>query len=156
MPPNDPDVPFEVWDGMVIIGNFSGNKARVASRSQSVNPTVISGDIGIIGDNSDNSRHVLEIPVGLTAYFQDVFIEHGNANGIDDDAEGGGIFNKGTLTLKNVTIRMNQGLSQIYNKDPEAILSLENCTIINNGTGLDLKNVIGGTVIIKGVTELKN
>jgi Leucine-rich repeat (LRR) protein len=157
MPPNDPDAPFEVWDGMVIIGNFSGGEARVASRTRSSTPTtIISGDIGIMGDNSDNSRHVIKIPPGLTALFQDVIIEQGNANGSGDDAEGAAIFNNGVLMLKNVLIRMNQGLSQIYNRDPGASLTLDNCMIIKNGSGSDVKNLMGGTVVIRGITEVKN
>jgi hypothetical protein len=157
MPPNDPDAPFEVWDGMVIIGNFTGGEARVSSRTRSSVPTtIISGDIGIMGDNSDNSRHVIKIPAGLTALFQDVIIEQGNANGPGDDAEGAAIFNNGVLTLKNVLIKMNQGLSQIYNRDPGASITLDNCMIIKNGSGSDLKNLMGGTVVIQGSTEVKN
>lgn len=157
LPPNDPNESFEVWDGMVIIGNFSGGEVRVSSRTRSSTPTtIISGDIGIMGDNSDNSRHVIEIPSGLTALFQDVIIEEGNANGTGDDAEGGALFNNGQLTLKNVIIRMNQGLSQVYNRDPGALLTLEDCIIIRNGLVIDLKNLMGGQVVIKGSTEIKN
>ena len=73
--------------------------------------TILSGDIGITGNNSDNSYHVV---VGsntdVTAILDGFTISWGNANGSDlaSQGQGGGIYNfKGNPTLTTLIIKEN-------------------------------------------------
>lgn len=70
--------------------------------------TVISGDVGQIGDSNDNLYHVLDIGseiVGLS--FVDLTISHGFSDGTGRDDKGAAIFNHGSITLNGVIVRDN-------------------------------------------------
>jgi hypothetical protein len=75
-----------------LYGGFSGNETEFHQRNPAANPTILSGDIGVQGDKSDNAYHVITI-IDKRTYtpgetrFDDNFvvdgfiIRDGNANG---------------------------------------------------------------------------
>lgn len=80
--------------GVAVYGGFTGTETAVGQRDWKKNATVLSGDIGILGDASDNSFHVLRPPsVGATAILDGFTVSDGRANNpaIWSDRRGGGI-----------------------------------------------------------------
>lgn len=98
---DDPDDPRSASVGLrnnvSILGGFVGNESSSAERDAQTNLTVLSGDIGIPDDNSDNCYHVL-VGSGCdpTAIIDGFVIEKGNANGSSGvQAHGGGLMIRG-------------------------------------------------------------
>lgn len=80
-----------------LYGGFSGIESDTAERSNfgegENNETILSGDIGVVGDTSDNAFHVIWGPTGTVNARVDGFtIRDGIANGsVFNDRAGGGI-----------------------------------------------------------------
>jgi len=98
-------ISFNINSGVVVYGGFNGTEATLDARLLPANPTVLSGDIGVAGDSSDNSYHVVVmdgttgININVATLLSDLTISDGNANsgafGANQD-RGGGIFCKGS------------------------------------------------------------
>ena len=71
--------------------------------------TILSGDIGTVEDNSDNTYHVVTgSGTAKPAILDEITITSGNANGASEDNLGGGMYNDaGSLVLTNVTFSGN-------------------------------------------------
>lgn len=74
-----------------IYGGFAGNETSIAQRNIGLHPTILSGDIGVPSDTSDNAYHVVSANTG-DSRLDGLIIEGGNANGTGDYAHGAGIF----------------------------------------------------------------
>lgn len=123
--------------GLELLGGYptSGN----GSRDPDANPTIMSGDLGELGNYTDNAYHVL-ITVGAdidaSLKLDGFTIRDGNANGASGDRifRGAGIFNFAfsSPTFINCIIRDNRtsvgGASYNSNSSPRFI----NCIISNN------------------------
>jgi predicted outer membrane repeat protein len=114
--PGSPENPrlkhFSLKKGVAIIGGFIGVETDCAQRDIVLNETILSGDIGVIGDTSDNSYHVFYHPTGTnvdsTALLDGITIQDSNANGSGDHKNGGAIFNKDAApSIKNVIFKNN-------------------------------------------------
>jgi hypothetical protein len=61
---------FQMKNGVGIYGGFAGNEDPnlfdLADRDFTTNETILSGDIGMVGNNSDNSYHVIYNQPGTT------------------------------------------------------------------------------------------
>ncbi len=112
------DFHFEMKEGVEIYGGFAGTEDPAtfdpAGRDFITNKTILSGDIGIEGNNSDNCYHVFFHPngTGLTSatVLDGVTITEGNANtnGIAPHMYGGGMYNDHcSPTLRNVVVSGN-------------------------------------------------
>lgn len=55
----DRSISFNLKQGVRLYGGFSGTETVLNQRNYALNETILSGDIGVAGDNSDNSYHVL-------------------------------------------------------------------------------------------------
>ncbi len=151
-PEDDRNRSFIPRNGVVVIGGFSGNETsreeRPANLFEGANATILSGDIGVTGDNSDNSYHVVFCPLGTdnSAIFKDLIIANGHANGKDhpedpDDLNftkytkrGGGIQTREGGYFENCHLRNNYaevmgGGAYLYKGG-----SLAECEIYNNHT----------------------
>ncbi len=62
------DVSFVMKNGVDIYGSFAGNETAISQRNISLNPTTLSGDIGQLGDNTDNSKKIVKVQ-NFTANF---------------------------------------------------------------------------------------
>ena len=133
----DRTVSFQLKDGVSLLGGYAGyGAANPDARDIVAHPTILSGDIGTIGDKSDNSYHVV---VGsgtdATAILDGFAITAGNANGSNSpDNSGGGVYNyTGSPTLRNCSFSANSASSGggIYNC-PSSSPSLTNCSFTAN------------------------
>ena len=91
---------FQLKNGVVIMGGYAGfGEPDPDARDIELYKTILSGDIGIPCDNSDNSYHVVTgSGTDETAVLDGFTITAGNANGHD----GGGMFNlDGSPTVMN-------------------------------------------------------
>jgi hypothetical protein len=104
---------FALIDNLAIYGGFAGVETQLAERNSSENQTILSGDIGLVGDNSDNSFHVVTSTGNqATAMLNGVIITAGNANGEGDYACGGGIFNDASQpTFKHILVSDNTAVT---------------------------------------------
>jgi len=57
----DRTISFNMKNGINLYGGFNGTETSITQRDISQNPTTLSGDIGAIGDNSDNTTTILKI-----------------------------------------------------------------------------------------------
>ncbi|MDM8561324.1 choice-of-anchor U domain-containing protein, partial [Candidatus Parabeggiatoa sp. HSG14] len=106
---------FQLLNGVSIYGGFAGSEAEVSQNKYQENQTILSGDIGIVGDNSDNSYHVVTgLGTDATAVLHGVTITKGNAS-----KSGGGLYNDpGSPTLHHISFTDNSALKYggaIYN-----------------------------------------
>ncbi|MEO1560381.1 MAG: hypothetical protein AAFS12_12370, partial [Cyanobacteria bacterium J06632_19] len=101
-PGNNRTDSFELKDEVTIYGGFAGDEISLEQRDIDKNLTYLSGDIGKERDGKDNNYTVVKLGSGSTATLDGFIIQDGNSN---DD--GGGVYNDGNLTLKNVVIRYN-------------------------------------------------
>jgi hypothetical protein len=104
---------FALIDNLAIYGGFAGVETQLAERNSSENQTILSGDIGVVGDNSDNSFHVItSYGNQASAVLNGVIITAGNANGEGDYACGGGIFNDASQpTFKHILVSDNTAVT---------------------------------------------
>jgi len=100
---------FALKSGVAIYGGFAGTETSRAQRNWVTNVTTLSGDIGVAGNNSDNSYHVVTgSSVDGTAILDGFTITLGNANASFPDNSGGGMFNdESSPALTNVTFIEN-------------------------------------------------
>ena len=87
---------FRLVNGATLYGGFAGVESAVENRDWRANPTILSGDIGVTGDMSDNSYHVVASAGANPATLLDGFtITAGNANGssLEEKNAGGGMYN---------------------------------------------------------------
>ena len=107
---------FSMKEGVKIYGGFAGTETSLGERTGysmgGTNETILSGDIGTPGNNSDNCYHVIYNPAtpGLTvsSILDGFTITGGNADGDSPHNYGGGIYNDSSSPfLRNITIRGN-------------------------------------------------
>ncbi len=160
----DRDKAFVLVDSVKVYGGFPDTANDVYNttlndRDWNANPTILSGDIGIQGDNTDNCYHVVISAGDSTAAgtLDGFTVTGGNADGGSTTitvntrsisrSDGGGIYNTySSPILTNVTVSNNTATSGvgggggIYNNNSSPILT--NVTVSNNTA----TNVGGGIV----------
>jgi len=132
---------FQLKSGVALYGGFAGWETARAQRDWETNATILSGDIGTLGDNSDNSYHVIRgSDTNATAVLNGFTITGGNASGFFlYDQLGGGMCSywNGSATLINVTFSGNSaqsgggGMFNQWNSNP----TLVNVTFSGNSAG---------------------
>ncbi len=140
------DSSFELKPGVRLYGGFRGVENECGERNPKANRTILNGDIGAVGDESDNCYHLV---TGATDTRIDGFIiSRGNANGLKQKGTGGGMtIPAGTrkMTVANCTFEKNNAGWQggaIYGGSVE--LTVTNCTFFSNAAAN------GGGISIKG------
>ena len=128
---------FRLKNGVALYGGFAGGETSRDQRDWETNVTILSGDIGIVGGNSDNSYHVVTGSyIGTAAVLDGFTVTGGNANGdwtLRHD-RGGGMSNRyySNPTLTNCTFSGNSarngGGMYNYRSNP----TLTNCTFSGN------------------------
>jgi hypothetical protein len=108
----DRTVSFALKNGVAVYGGFAGGETQRDQRNFQTNITILSGDIGVEGNNSDNSYHVV---VGShtdnSAVLDGFTITAGNADdgvGLSEFNKGGGMYNhNGSPTLTKLVFTGN-------------------------------------------------
>ncbi len=158
----DRDVSIEMESGVALYGGFEGTETSRDQRNPdpTTNSTVLSGDIGVVGNNSDNRYHVV-IASGTdsTAVLDGFTITAGNADGTDPYDRGGGMYiNSGSPTLRNLTFSGNLasfggGLANV-NSSP-TMTNVTFCYNSANHRGGGLSN-LSSSPILTDVTFISN
>ncbi|MCD9616182.1 T9SS type A sorting domain-containing protein [Chryseobacterium gleum] len=129
----DRTISFNMKNGVSLYGGFSGTETSIGQRNISQNPTTLSGDIGAIGDSSDNTNTILKIintTSGLTVDgFRFISGRAGGAGGISLNN------NTGIINIKNCYFYDNQGsaagaIFQAYQGN--YTVNVINCDFISN------------------------
>lgn len=159
------DASFFIPNGIKIYGGFTGGERTLQERNLLLNQVILSGDIGIKGDSSDNSRHIIVLEnVDSTTTIDGFIIENGNggietSSNFDINPNGGGIYINSTNTnllvspnITNCVFRNNLARSggAIYckeEKDQNININLKNCTFLNNKSYMD-----GGAIYKGGIS----
>ncbi len=153
----DRTISFNLKTGVSLLGGYAGyGAADPNARDIVANATILSGDIGTAGTNTDNSYHVV---VGngttATAVLDGFTITAGNADGSTSPAKyGGGMYNAaGSPTLTNCTFSSNSAGNAgggMYNSSSSPALT--NCTFIGNSA----TNSGGGMYNLSSSPKLSN
>jgi surface protein len=145
----DRDFTFHIVDGTKIYGGFAGTETTLSERDFINNPTILSGDIGVQGDSSDNAYHVVtSINDANTTLLDGFSVENGvggtTFTGIQSEGQtiviaiGGGIINKGTATTyQNLIIQNNHAISGGGMYNDTSSITANNIVLINNTTTSD-------------------
>ncbi|GAB4001737.1 hypothetical protein GCM10028807_58630 [Spirosoma daeguense] len=93
---------FLVPNGLRIRGGYVGTGANPNARVTAPSTTTLSGDLGVAGNFSDNSYHVVTMPNALSVILEGLIITGGNANTVvtgngNRDLYGGGILMVNTV-----------------------------------------------------------
>ncbi len=107
---SDRTVSFILKSGVKIYGGFAGGEKALRERSSDPSLTILSGDIGTIGVDTDNSYHVVYAD-GVTGAVLDGFtVTLGRGEGTSySDRNGAGMYNyESSLTIANCIFRDNQ------------------------------------------------
>ncbi len=107
----DRTISFVLKNGVGIYGGFEGDEAALEDRSLAT-PTILSGDIGVVGSVTDNSYHVVLVPntVTLSGVLDGFTITEGRADGLvaDFHERGGGMWiDGGSPTLARLIFSGN-------------------------------------------------
>ena len=108
-----------VWPVDVkIFGGFAGGETDTSGRNYMLNETILSGDIGVVNDSTDNNYHV-NISAGNagTGLIDGFTIAKGQADGT------------GSLTVNSLNISKSDGGALYCNASSP---SIKNCRFINN------------------------
>jgi hypothetical protein len=104
---------FILKNNVAIYGGFAGTETQRDQRNPATNLTTLSGDIGTVGDASDNSYHVVTGGgTDATAILDGFTITGGNANDVFPNSVGGGMYNNSSSpTLATLIFSNNHALS---------------------------------------------
>jgi hypothetical protein len=127
---------FRMKDGVGIYGGFTGTETTREQRDFRTNVTILSGDIGILGDVTDNCYHVIYLPatLGLTAssVLDGFTVTGGNANSYTNSSGGGLCQASGnTVTIGNCTFQRNRA-SMGAGLTGDAGVTATNCMFLGN------------------------
>lgn len=101
---------FTLPSGVAIYGGFAGVETLRDQRNYTTNVVILTGDVGVPGNASDNAYHVVTaVNVDANTVVDGVTIRNGNANGSNSATQsGGGMYiYYGDLTVANVIFANN-------------------------------------------------
>lgn len=146
---SDRSATFQLKTGVGIYGGFAMTETLRSQRNWTANVTILSGDIGAAGNNSDNSYHVVTgSGVDGTAILDGFTVTGGNANGSPEpDNLGGGMYNYyGNPTVQNVVFSNNTatnsggGMHNSHSSPALVNVTFSGNTAVNGGDGGGMVN----------------
>ncbi len=143
---NNRTATFKLKNNVAIYGGFPTGGG---TRDPNTYVTILSGDINVPDNNSDNSYHVVTgSGTDSTAVLDGFTITKGYANGSSADNAGGGMFNAaaGSPTITNCILTGNSAFHGAGMYNGSSSPTLTNCTFSGNLVtgGSDYSNVGGG------------
>ncbi len=147
---------FKLYGGVGIYGGFDGTETDLAQRDWLANPTILDGDIGAPGVDTDNASHVVESSDADGAVLDGFTITHGYANSGGRFNNGAGFYlDRGNPQLSHLVITQNLahqgGGIFVLNGNP----TLTDVTVSNNfasdqGGGIWADHVTLDSVTVTG------
>ena len=138
---SDRKVSFALKSGVALYGGFAGSETALSERSSDPGlMTVLSGDIGMAGDDTDNSYHVV-FADGVTDAVLDGFtVTLGRADGeYGRNDSGGGLYSTNSLlTVSNCVLNDNKADyagGGLFSKD--SALTVTDSVFSGNAAGVD-------------------
>jgi hypothetical protein len=140
---------FQLKSGVNVYGGFPEGGGAWEQRDGTAHATVLSGDLGTTGNNSDNAYHV--VTAAGTSVLDGFQITDGNANGSAENSLGGGLFNPAgaTLTVEDVRLAGNAAGSG------GGIANLGTLTLRDAGVW-DNSATAGGGIYTQGTASLND
>ncbi|GEM_PF-506199 len=112
---------FLLKNGVVILGGFNATECLIAQRDPALYETILSGDIGMSGDSTDNSFHVLfTLGTDSTTVLDGFTVTRGQAIHPDGGAYSGHLDKGGGLYVGTIATL------------PHANPRIRNCRFLNN------------------------
>jgi hypothetical protein len=153
---SDQSISFNLSDGLSLYGGFAGGETLLSEKNPLIHPTVLSGDIGIPDNNSDNTSHVVVANNLATSALIDGFtIKEGNA--MSDSGGGMNILNS-NLTVSNCVFENNNALNSgggIF-AGLNSEVNIADCTFQNNtsasGNARALSITGAATIVVEDCT----
>jgi len=142
--PADPrDKAFLLVNNVKVYGGFAGTETTINQRNIAGNTSTLSGDIGIINNNTDNAYHVVVSSGNIGSATLDGFtILNGNANGNTDiningtgvsRSFGGGMYNSSSSpSINNCSFLVNRATHGAGMHNNASSPSINNSTFSNN------------------------
>ena len=130
----DRTISFVMKNGVNIYGGFTGLETSVGERDIAANPTTLSGDIGQLGEDSDNTNNLVRL-TNITSNF--IFDGFRVISGKTGTGSGGMVLsnNTGNVTISNCFFFNNSGNSAgaIFVGNPgDYTVDILKCTFISN------------------------
>lgn len=134
-----------------VYGGFNGTETDLSQRDHEINTTILSGDIGVADDATDNAYHV--VTAIDTARIDGFTIQEGYADGGGYTTNSGGgifIYSPGGLedfVVANCILKDNKAVAYggaIHNYNAQEVL-ITNCTFTTNGFIVS-QNLAGGAL----------
>ncbi|NNF36959.1 MAG: hypothetical protein HKN68_22845, partial [Saprospiraceae bacterium] len=155
----DQTISFELKDGLAIYGGFNGGETLLSQRNIASNPTILSGNIGSSGDDTDNSDHVVKAEnVNATAILDGFTIKDGYVT----SADGAGLLNSNSSAeFRNCTFSNNysgMGGGAVSNENISSS-TFTDCAFDNNsstGNGGAISNKGGSSITLMECTFNSN
>jgi predicted outer membrane repeat protein len=140
--PDNRDNTFYINSAAKIFGGFAGTETSRQQRNIGQHPTILSGDLGIAGNITDNTYHVITMVAGEN-HLEGLIIEGGNADHTTniDKNRGGGIFEYNQSAgandeITNCVFRNNRAVENggaVYVKvDQTGLSTFSQCIFYNN------------------------
>ena len=161
-PPEPRSATYQLAGGVAIYGGFAGTEILRAQRDWTAHQTVLSGDIGVPEDSSDNAYHVVTgSGTDATAVLDGFTITGGAAEGELWDRSGGGMLNEaGSPTLSNVVFSGNFALAHgggMFNlQSSPALTRVAFSDNVTEGTGGGMSNGDGSNPTLTYVSFTGN
>jgi parallel beta-helix repeat protein len=142
---SDRTATFPLNSGVGVYGGFAGTETLRDQRNWTANITILSGDIGVNGNTSDNVYHVVTgSSTNNTALLDGFTVTGGNANGSNPDDQGGGMYNSyGNPVVRNVIFNNNTattaggGMYNVHSSPAvQSVIFSNNASTTGNGGAL--------------------